>query len=461
MEIKNEKCSFIEHNKIDACFYCQECKVYMFNKCSTHHKGLCKNHQQVNLNKDINDIYNELCEEENHHLIFEYYCKNHNILCCDSCITKLKWKGKGQHKDCEVCFLEDIKDEKKKKLDNNIKYLEDLSDNLDNSIKELKNIFEKINNDKDKLKMDIQKTFTKIRSVLNEREDELLSEVDNQYNDLFCNENIIRESEKLPEKIKISLKKCKSLNNEWNDNDKLRQIIINCINIENNINKINEINENIKKCNLNRDEIINFNSIKAIDALIDSIKAFGTLNKKSSCNNIDTLILKNKEEIKKFFDLVSNNIEINNIQLLYRASRDGLNFENIVEKTNNKSNIIFLYNTGNKRIFGVFIKTKLENIVKGKYYKDEFAFVFSLDNNRIYKILIPDKAIIFYKINLIGVGNSGDCNGFYFGDSNDIKIIKDKTLLSEPKIYDFQKDYELTDNLNTFTELEIFEINFH
>ena len=97
--------------------------------------------------------------------------------------------------------------------------------------------------------------------------------------------------------------------------------------------------------------------------MIDSIKTLGTLNKKSSYNNIDTLILKNKEEIKKFFDLVSNNIEINNIQLLYRASRDELNFENIVEKTNNKSNIIFLYNTGNKRIFGVFIKTKLENIL--------------------------------------------------------------------------------------------------
>ena len=461
MEKINEKCSFIDHNQIDACCYCQECRVYMCNKCSTHHKGLCKNHQQLNLNNDLNNIYIGICKEENHHLRLEYYCKNHNILCCDSCITKLKKKGKGQHKDCEVSFLEDIKEEKKNKLEQNIKYLEDLSKDLDKSIQELKNICEKINNNKEALKLNIQKTFTKIRTVLNEREDELLSEVDNQYNNIFCSEDILREGEKLPEKIKISLEKCKSINNEWNDNNKLGQLITNSINIEKSINKINEINENIKKCNLNKDDIIEFSSIETLDALTNKLKSFGNVKRKLKYIDINSLILKNEDDLKKFQGLLSSYIDLNNIQLLYRASRDGLNFESIVQKINNKSNLIFLYNTGNKRIFGIFVKTKLENIEKNKYYKDEYAFVFSLDYNRIYKILIPDKAIVFYKFNLIGIGNTGESNGFYFENLKEGKIIYDKGLLNNPKIYDFQKNNELTDNLETFTELEIFEINVY
>ena len=238
MEKINEKCSFIEHNQLDAFYYCKECKVYMCNKCSIHHKGLCKNHQQLNLSKDYENIYIDICKEENHNLQFEYYCKNHNILCCGLCIAKLKGKGKGQHKDCEIIFLEDIKEEKKNKLKKNILYLEELSKELDNYIKELKNIFDKINNKKEELKLNIQKIFTKLRNALNEREEKLLSEVDNKYNDIFCDENIIKDGEKLPEKIKISLEKAESINNEWNDTNKLGQIVYECINIENNINQI-------------------------------------------------------------------------------------------------------------------------------------------------------------------------------------------------------------------------------
>ena len=288
MEKKVEKCSFIDHNQVDACSFCQECKVYMCNKCSNYHNGLFKNHHQYILKQDFNDIFIGLCKEENHYLKLEYYCKNHDILCCDSCIIKLKAKGKGQHKDCDICFVEDIKEEKKNKLEKNIKSLEDLYNNLDNSIKELKAVFEKINESKEQLKLNIQKVFTKIRNAINEREDELLKEVDNQYNNIFCNEDIIREGEKLPDKIKMSIEKGKAINNEWNDNKKLVQLIYDCINIEDNIKKINLINENIKKCNLNKEEIIEFSSNEKIDDFINEIKTFGELSKKL---DIDSLIL--------------------------------------------------------------------------------------------------------------------------------------------------------------------------
>ena len=86
------------------------------------------------------------------------------------------------------------------------------------------------------------------------------------------------------------------------------------------------------------------------------------------------------------------------MNLLYRSSRDGFNYLNIINKINNKSNLIFLYLIEDKRTFGAFIKTKLSDInLNGsrKYFKDENAFVFSFDTNKIYKILVPPNAIAF------------------------------------------------------------------
>ena len=72
----------------------------------------------------------------------------------------------------------------------------------------------KKNENKEELKLNIQNIFTKIRNELNKREDELLFEVDKKFNDIFGNEDIIKESEKLPNKIKISLEKGKKIDNE-------------------------------------------------------------------------------------------------------------------------------------------------------------------------------------------------------------------------------------------------------
>ena len=91
-------------------------------------------------------------------------------------------------------------------------------------------VLNKINENKEELKAEIQKIFTKIRTTLNEREDELLLEVDNKYNNIFCNEDIIKESEKLPNKTKKLLEKGKTIDKEWNNN-KLNSLINDCINI--------------------------------------------------------------------------------------------------------------------------------------------------------------------------------------------------------------------------------------
>ena len=295
--------------------------------------------------------------------------------------------------------------------------------------------------------------FTKIRTVLNEREDELLLEVDKKYKALFANENIIKEGEKLPNQIKLSLEKIQLIANEWEDNNKLCSIIYNCINIEDNIKKINIINNNIKKFKLNNNIIIGFDfGNEDFASIIETIKSIGRLG---DLYHLESLILKNNEDLLKFNNLLSTQIKINHIKLLYRSCKDGLGLDNLKSKINNKSNLIFLFLTGNTRIFGSFIKAKIE-VKHNSYTKDEGAFVFSLNNNKIYNILIPEYAIRFLSNCPILVGNNANSNGFLINSGK----IDDKGLINNPKIYDFQKNYELTEGFNEFKELEIFEINY-
>ena len=114
IDIAQMKCSFNDHKKIDAIKLCSDCKIYMCNKCEKLHSGLFLNHHLFNIEQDINDIFSGFCKEENHFDKLDYFCKSHNILCCSSCIVKVKKKGKGQHADCNVCIIEDIKDEKRR-----------------------------------------------------------------------------------------------------------------------------------------------------------------------------------------------------------------------------------------------------------------------------------------------------------------------------------------------------------
>ena len=71
----------------------------------------------------------------------DYFCKNHNSLCCVACLCKIKGKGNGQHKNCDVCFISEIKDKKRNILKNNIEYLEELSKTTEQLMQKLKIIF--------------------------------------------------------------------------------------------------------------------------------------------------------------------------------------------------------------------------------------------------------------------------------------------------------------------------------
>ena len=280
--MKNRKCSSKQHEEIDSIAYCEKCEIYMCNKCENLHSNLFANHHSFIIEKNNEEKFTGLCKEKNHNYELQFFCKTHNQLCCAICLCKIKKDEIGKHKDCDVCNIEDIKDEKKKKLEENIKCLEELSKNLEESIKKLKPIFEKINQQKEDLKLKIQKVFTNIRNELNNREDELLLEVDKKFEDNYFKEELIKESEKLPNKIKISLEKGKNIDKEY-DKTKLNLLINDCINIENNIKDINSINESIKKCN----DLIDINFFlnleeEEINQFISNLKKLGNLENKDA-----------------------------------------------------------------------------------------------------------------------------------------------------------------------------------
>ena len=383
MEVHKKFCSFQGHEKIPANIYCISCKIYMCQKCESFHSKLLSNHKIYNIDKiNTEDISQQFCKQENHNLELQYFCRNHNILCCAKCITKIRNKENGIHKDCNVCTIEEIKNEKVNKLNENIK-------NLEESLNKLKDIYEKINENKEDIKNKIQKIFTKIRNELNKREDLLLEEVENIFKKNFFGEEIIKQGEKLPNKVKKSLDKCKRIeyNNEEN---KIISLINDCTNIEENINEINKINNSISKCNDLGDNKIFFYPKEGDDSqlniLVKGIKTFGNvcmngnffLNSSiinQDINKINLLIKWIKEKIKK--DVISS-------EMIFRMSKDGDKSEDFHKFCDNQGPTLVIVQTTSNKIFGGFTPLNWKSTEEKPIDKNNQTFIFSLDFNKRY-----------------------------------------------------------------------------
>jgi len=250
VENKSKKCSSKKHSEINAIGFCQECNKYLCDKCLTFHSELFENHQIYQLDENLNDIFSGFCKEKGHNNKLEYFCQDHNQLCCSNCLCKISDGKNGQHKNCRVCPLDKIKDEKRKKLKENISCLEKLSA-LNNN--------EKLNKEKIKVK----NIFTKIRSSLNDREEKLLCDIDNLFNEK-------RMDKELSKKIEKNLEKGKKINEDWNEN-KLSLIINDCINIEKNMKDFNLINENA-----NMDNEFKYNQ-EQLNSILKNINIFGEI----------------------------------------------------------------------------------------------------------------------------------------------------------------------------------------
>ena len=443
MENRIEKCSLKSHKNFNAIIHCQNCRVYLCENCSIFHSELFEDHKIMNLNIDKTKIFTGICKEKKHNDELEYFCKDHNILCCAACISKIKSKGNGNHKDCQICNIEEIKEEKKNKLKENIIYLEELSKTLEQSIKELKDIFEKIETNKENIKLNIQKIFTKIRTTLNEREDQLLLEVDNKFNKIFFNEEFIKKSEKLPNKVKTSLENGKLTENEWKeDNNNLNCCINNCINIENNLIEIKQVKENINKCNSIKVEIKFFPESENNLDICNKILKFG----KVACSDIEFAIIIMKSQMNEYKE---KDIKY---KLIYDANKDGQNYANCHSKCNNVSNTLSLVETNNLRKFGLFRSISING--QGPWRSDSKAFFISLDKEKIYRMKNGDY-----------IAFDDDCFIQTYGFALTGNILSEKYSSKDKDNMNsyfegFTEDYELTCGDRDFTvkKFEVFQL---
>jgi len=416
-KVNNKKCSFQDHKEVDAVVYCQECKVYLCNKCENFHSKLFINHHQYKIDIDIQEIFTGYCKEENHTNKLEFFCRNHNQLCCSSCLCKIKDKKYGQHTNCEVCYLKDIKNEKRNNLKKNINNLEELSKNIDEPINKIKVLYETINNQKEELKLKIQKIFTNIRNAINEREDKLLLEIDKQFDNIYFKEEMIKTIEKLPNKIKKSLDRGNKLDKEWDDENKLILIINDCINIENNIKDINIIFDNIKKCSDIKSKIIFYpKEENEIISFIKNIKNFGSIKEYFGSNNlidISKIIGGNYQYSQSIKNWINSNENENlKFELLYRLSENGEKFSKFHELCDNKGPTLSLFHINDDNKIGIYTPLSWDSYSDWK--NDIETFIFSLNKNKKYKKLKEDMSILCKKnggIYVYGLGiQETNCN---------------------------------------------------
>ena len=268
------KCSLLSHESQNAFKFCLECNIFMCHQCFNHHKGLFNNHHLIDVTEGQEDIFIGRCKEENHNnKSLEYFCKSHNILCCSKCI-----ETNNKHNSCDTCKIEDIKETKKENLEKNMKLLHDISINIKESINKAQKYHSAMEEQKEALKSQIMKMITNIRNKLNEREDELLSQIDSIYLNICPSEKAIKEYEKIPKKIKELLDKRDSLNKKLEDSFLLNYYIYDCINIEKESSKINEVYNSINKYNINEEKkIYFFPEENDINKIYDEIKSFGKI----------------------------------------------------------------------------------------------------------------------------------------------------------------------------------------
>ena len=289
MEFPSNKCSSKKHkDEVDAIKYCPECKKLFCKKCDEFHGSIFEDHQTYPLDKDMNEIFTGFCKLENHQSELNYFCKDHNELVCAKCTTKMKGQGNGQHTDCNICYIGDICEEKKKKLADNIKDLENLSKLFQESIEVIKQISEKIDENKEEIKKEIATIFTKIRVELNNREDELLNKVDKIYEKKIFNQNIdIVKDRKYPEKIKSFIEKGKLVEKEWDKNNNKNSLVNDCINIEKTIDKIKKLNKNIEGYRIKNKKLKFYNDSQDLISLIKREGSFNDNNLNQQEINMD------------------------------------------------------------------------------------------------------------------------------------------------------------------------------
>jgi len=324
-DIQKIKCSSKKHENIEANTYCTKCEKFMCKKCEIIHTDFFDSTHSSFLIKS-NDFDN---------------------------IQLLKDKNINEINDPKV-------------IEENIKYLEDFSNNLKEINNNFKNELKKINNKKEDLEINIQKVFTKIRNELNKVEDAYLNEINNKYDKINLDKKI-KGNEILLNKIKLVL------NNKINQNDLL---IKECQNID----IINKEIENFDKL-----FDIEIPEEKYINNIIEKIQNLH-LTKEYI---FDSSIIKNDFKKQKMIDnWIKEKLDTNNIkyELLYKMTENGSKPADFHNCCDNKGATLTIIETKNKNIFGGFTPLNWNTNSRQCYDEHKRTFLFSMNLMKKYEM---------------------------------------------------------------------------
>ena len=264
-------------------------------------------------------------------------------------------------------------------------------------------VFDNINKNKEELKLTIQKFFTKIRNELNNREDQLLLEVESMFETKYINEDNLKEYHKLPNKIKLSLEKYNNINNSNNNYNNSIILINYCLSVEKNIEDIKIMQKKLANSNdLNNSPILFYpEKDEEINNYFKKIQIFGRLIIGQNDFTKSSIINENFEHQIKIENWIKNKINKPKIEmkLIFKMGENGSKSSDFHKYCDNKGPTLSLITTTKNRKFGGFTPCDWKN--SGGYFEDKTGqtFIFSLDLNKKYDLLNGNKQAIYCSSN--------------------------------------------------------------
>ena len=241
--------------------------------------------------------------------------------------------------------------------------------------------------------------------------------------------------------------------------------------IKNEINKDILVEELIKKVNILEEENKKLkeeiNEIKEWKKKIEKLFQYEIKKKEKEKMGFESNIIDNSEDLKFLINrLINNDTTLKekniNFNLLYRATRDGDNFNDFHSRVDNKNSTLTIIKTNLGCKFGVFLEIPFKQT--GRSLVDDKSFIFSLDLKKIYNsksgtvTLNDDNSKQGMLLNLC-------CQPIliYINFLSNSKSFINTASNSNSNYSGFEKDYELNNNKGYFqvVEMETFQINFN
>lgn len=188
---------------------------------------------------------------------------------------------------------------------------------------------------------------------------------------------------------------------------------------------------------------------------IDSMNSFNESSIRIF-NAINSKIFKSHNEITFINSGIQKSLNkpIKNMELIYRASRDGDNSKNFHSKCDGKSNTLTVIKTSVGKRFGGF--TAGEWSSEQNYIQDDKAFLYSIDQKEFYFIKNDQKEYAIY------------CNNKYgpaFGKGHDLYIssnCRNNSSFTKQESYDYKGKTDTLVGSQKFSAIdyEVYQINF-